>query len=211
MKSQDTLLLLKLVSLHRSIAGRSLESSVVRNDYGWEDWDERALAPNYTEQEEFESQFTVRSLANSTGISKTQVSLSLNRMYDVGLAKLDRKLLIPKANSKSLLEFIFYGLRYVYPAHEGELTRGISTSIAAPVLRGKLMTSGDLPPVWANPRGKTKGVLVEPLHPNVFQAIQRDNLLYGMLALTDAIRIGHPRERNLAQSMLQNILEGKNE
>ncbi|MDE1466091.1 hypothetical protein [Spartinivicinus poritis] len=207
MKSQDILLLLKIVSLHANFAGKKIDSDILQADDDWADWDEKGLAPSYTEQDHIEHCFTIRSLAELTGISKTQVSLSLKRMYDVGLAKVDRKLLVPKVNTRSLMEFIAYGIRYVFPAKEGELARGIATSIAAPILKGKLMTSGDLPPVWPNPRGNTKGILIEPLHPNIFQAIQQDGYLYGMLALTDAIRIGHPRERGLATEMLSKVFK----
>jgi len=60
------------------------------------------------------------------------------------------------------------------------------------------MSSGELPPVWPYPRGQTKGVAVKPLHPNIFKAVANDAALYAMLALTDAIRLGLPREKNLA-------------
>lgn len=77
-------------------------------------------------------------------------------MHDVGLAKNDRRLGIPKTNSKALLEFIAYGIRYVLPAKEGELTRGIATSIAAPVLQRKLITSGELSQSGHMPKVKLK-------------------------------------------------------
>ncbi|MBE3675004.1 MULTISPECIES: hypothetical protein [Pseudoalteromonas] len=207
MKSQDVLLLLKLISLHVGLDGKDGDSDIIQVDGTWEDWDEKGLKPTFTEMDQIESRFSLRNLEGLTGISKSQISLSLNRMYSVGLAKVDRKLQVPKTNTKALLEFIAYGIRYVFPAKEGVIGRGIATSIAAPVLRGKLMTSGELQPVWSNPRGNTKGMLIEPLHPKVFLAVQQDAQLYAMLALVDAIRIGHPRERNLALEMLNSIFK----
>lgn len=207
MKSQDVLLLLKLISLHVGLDGKGGDSDIIQVDGTWEDWDEKGLKPTFTEMDQIESRFSLRNLEGLTGISKSQISLSLNRMYSVGLAKVDRKLQVPKTNTKALLEFIAYGIRYVFPAKEGVIGRGIATSIAAPVLRGKLMTSGELQPVWSNPRGNTKGMLIEPLHPKVFLAVQQDAQLYAMLALVDAIRIGHPRERNLALEMLNSIFK----
>lgn len=207
MKSQDVLLLLKLISLHAELDGKEFDADIIQLDDTWADWDDKGLTPTFTEIDQIESRFSLRSLERLTGISKSQISLSLNRMYDVGLAKVDRKLQVPKTNSKALLEFIAYGIRYVFPAKEGVIGRGIATSIAAPVLRGKLMTSGELQPVWSNPKGNTKGMLIEPLHPNLFVAVQQDAQLYAMLALVDAIRIGHPRERNLALEMLQSIFK----
>jgi hypothetical protein len=126
-------------------------------------------------------------------------------LHDVGLAKNDRRLGIPKTNSKVLLDFIAYGIRYVLPAKEGELTRGIATSIAAPVLQRKLITSGELFPVWPYAKGKTKGLTVEALHPNIFQSVRDDGRMYAFLALTDAVRLGKPRERNVAIDTLATL------
>ncbi|CAH8191991.1 hypothetical protein [Vibrio litoralis] len=208
MKSQDILLLLKIVSLHADLKGRFVDEEVLNLSDDWSDWEERGLSPTFTEEEALQSKFSVRSLESYTGISKSQIGISLNRMYDVGLAKPDRRLGIPKVNTKALLDFIAFGLKYVFPAKEGELSRGIATSIASPALKGKLMSSGELPPVWPNPKGNTKGLAITPLHPNIFLAIQQDARLYAMLALVDAVRIGHPREHNLAVEKLKIIFEG---
>ena len=149
----------------------------------------------------------MRTLESDTGISKSQVNLSLKRMTEVGLVKLDRKLAVPKTNIKALLEFIAYGIRYVFPAKEGEITRGIATSIAAPVLQRKFMTSGDFSPVWPYAKGRSKNVSIARLHPNVFQAVRKDPRMYAYLALTDAIRLGNPRERNFALDNLQQLFK----
>ena len=37
-------------------------------------------------------------------------------------------------------------------------------------------------------------------------AVRRDSRLYALLALTDAIRLGQPRERNLAAELLAQML-----
>jgi len=207
-KSQDIVLLLKLVSLHSAYFSDcdADEFDVIYPPDEDEDWLDNDFEYEHSSNsivENVENRFSVRALEADTGISKSQISLSLKRMYDVGLAKTDRKTQLPKTNTKALLEFITYGIKYVFPAKEGEITRGIATSIAAPVLRGKLMTSGDLPPVWAYAKGKTKGMAVEPLHSNIFKTVQKDKRMYAMLALVDAVRIGHPRERNLALEKLE--------
>jgi len=119
----------------------------------------------------------------------------------------DRKTLLPKANVKALMEFIAYGIRYVFPVKPGVVTRGIATSFAAPVLKGQLMSSGELPPVWSDAQGNTKGVAIEPLHKNIRQAVNNDVVLYALLALTDAVRLGLPRERNLAVDKLNLLVK----
>ncbi len=227
MKSQYILLLFKLISIHGTKKPRH-ESDVIAKTRIWRDWDnqesgpesnvmletdvwqgkdEELLKSEHAEQDYFKRLFSVRSLAEETGISKSQISLSLNRCYEIGLAKIDRKSLLPKANTQALMEFIRYGIRYVFPVKAGEITRGIATSFAAPVLQGQLMTSGDLPPVWPDASGNTKGVAIEPLHRGVGIAIKHDPELYAMLALTDAIRMGQPRERKLATEKLNRLFE----
>ena len=220
MKGQDILLLLKLLSLAQPKEPYQL---ILRTE-GWQGWkaqyddDEAATsieedfatrfvktadAPTYDDF--LRSRYSVRSLAESTGISKSQVSLSLQRSYESGLARLDLRTGEPNVNAKLLCEFIVYGIRYVFPTKLGEVTRGIATAMAAPVLRQQVMTAGELVPVWPHALGNTKGQAVEPLASSVARAVRDDPLLYAMLALTDAIRIGLPREKNLATKLLAQL------
>lgn len=177
MKSQDIVLLLKLVSLHNQEQGA----------------DSLVTAPQYT----------VRGLADETGISKSEVSNALNRCTKVGLLKADRKTHYPRTNIKALTEFIVYGLKYVFPAEVKEVSRGIATSFAAPVLKGKIMSAGELIYVWPDAEGNKKGQAVVPLCKSVAYAIAKDQLLYAYLALVDAIRLGSPREVEVAAAELQ--------
>jgi len=207
MKSQDVGLLLKLECLHKREKGilPSLDSN-------WIDWEENTIGGDVEQHGFFHqsmnaddyiiNQYSTRSLALSTDISKSQVNLALRRCFDVGLAKRDRHSGLPRVHTKALLEFIVYGLKYVFPTKLGAVTRGITTSLAAPILEGKLISTGDLLPVWPDAQGKTKGQTVEPLFKSVTYAIRRDAELYALLALVDAVRIGQPRERNLATDLL---------
>ena len=218
MKSQDVGILLKLICLQKHDQGFQ---SAVRVK-GWKDWepenqDELSLESGFNEstdpalkdETQIMSQYSVRSLAHFTGISKSQVNLALQRCFDVGLAKRDRQTKVPRANIPALTEFIIYGLRYVFPVKLGTITRGISTSLAAPVLESNLFSAGELLPVWPDARGKTKGQKVEPLFKSVTYAIRRDPQLYALLALVDAIRIGQPRERKLAIQLFKQHMENK--
>ncbi|WP_423186131.1 hypothetical protein ACO1PK_13500 [Alishewanella sp. d11] len=208
MKSQDIVVLFKIESLTQRWINPDRYHAEWLVPYSQTNWlgedilniEEPSVA--YTE-----SLFSVRALEQETGISKSQISLSLKRMFEVGLAKADRKTGLPKANTRGLLEFIAYGIQYVFPAKEGEVTRGIATSIAAPVLQGKLMSSGELAPIWPYFNGQLKGVAVQPLHENIFTAVRTDDLCYALLALTDAVRIGHSRERTIAIDMLRKLLQ----
>lgn len=53
-------------------------------------------------------------------------------------------------------------------------------------------------PVWPYPDGSVRGIAFSPLYKNVSQAALRDQKLYELLALVDAIREGRAREREIA-------------
>ncbi len=124
----------------------------------------------------------------------------------VGMAKLDRKSKLPKTNIRALLEFIVHGIKYVFPANPSAIVRGIPTSIAAPVLKGKLMTAGEYIYVWPDALGNEKGQSVVPLYKTVPMAVKKDPRLYEFLALVDAIRLGAGRA--FAAKELKKTLRG---
>lgn len=215
MKSQDIGLLLKLVALRRK-DGRGPYTHAGKGEKAlpddWRDWalDDidgvRESLPGL-EDDQLQARYSVRALAEETGISKSQVSLALQRCLEVGLIRKDHRTGVPRANVRALFNFIMHGVRYVFPAKPGEITRGIATTFAAPALEGQLYSSGELPMVWPDARGKSKGQAVEPLFKSVPYAVRRDRELYAMLALVDAIRLGHPRESKVAAERLAEYLE----
>ena len=177
MKSQDILILLKLVSLHQNPGVQPAD-------------------------------FSVRSLAASTGISKTEISASLIRSFDVGLARHDRKNQLPVANSKILLDFIISGIRYVFPAKPGAVARGMPTSFEAPGLEGLLSSVGEYQYVWPDAEGSDSGQVIAPLYKSAPLAAKKDDLLYQSMALVDAIRLGDAREVAIARDALKIRLRG---
>jgi hypothetical protein len=103
---------------------------------------------------------------------------------------------------ESVEEFLIHGVKYMFPARRGEVTRGMLTSYAAPPLSAAISSSADLPPVWPSSEGKHRGVSLEPLYKTVPTAARRDPVLYEILALLDALRDGRARERRLAEKHL---------
>jgi len=217
MKSQDIGLLLKLVAL-RSREGHAPDSQAGKGSKAlpddWRDWalddvDNGLHQENLPglDDDQLLARYSVRALAEETGISKSQVSLALQRCLEVGLVRKDRRTGVPRANARALFNFIVHGVRYVFPAKPGETTRGIATTFAAPVLEGQLYSSGELLMVWPDARGNSKGQAIEPLLKSATYAVRRDRDLYAMLALVDAIRLGHPRESKLATERLAEYLE----
>jgi hypothetical protein len=213
MKGQDIFLLLKLVSLYRQETDTRLEQLDEEDRFqSWEGWEideEDALFRRELKllvPTAFAARYTARGLEKETGISKSEVSSSLNRCIKVGLAKLDRKTNLPRANQKALAEFIAYGLKYVFPAQVSELSRGIPTSFAAPVLKGKIMSAGESIYIWPDAKGSSKGQSVQPLYKSVAMAVKTDPYLYEYLALVDAIRLGNAREVAIAKDELASRL-----
>lgn len=213
MKSQDLVLLFKLHSLW---ASEHAPPPLLRTDT-WKGWDStassiiqepelpRTFDPAYEDYRK--GLFTVRQLAASTGISKSQVNLSLHRSLESGIAVSDRRTGLPKVNAQKLYGLVIHAVRYMFPTKYGPISRGIPTAMAAPVLMNQILTSGDLVPVWPDPRGTTMGQSIEPLVESVSIAVQNDPMLYALLSLTDAIRIGQAREQAIAARTLKDLME----
>lgn len=142
----------------------------------------------------------MKNLAIELGISAGEVSESINRSVQAGLLAKDKKTVMKAA----LLEFLRYGLPYVFPQQPGALVRGIPTAHSAPPL-DKLIQSNELY-VWPSAKGNARGQAIEPLYSTVVIAIEKDNKLYELLALVDALRVGRVREKQLAMEELKKRL-----
>ena len=173
MKSQDVVILLKLVSLEDRIRSDHLNELTISDP------------------------FAVRNLEGELGISKTEISASIRRSIASNLAIKSSER--AKVNRRNLIEFVQHGLKYVFPAKPGAPQRGVATGFAAPMLEGKLVSSGADIYVWPHAEGSRRGLSIAPLFKSVPDAALKDARLYELLALVDAIRTGNQREANLAQ------------
>jgi hypothetical protein len=137
-------------------------------------------------------------LSQELGISASEIHAAVRRGIAAGLIDPESRLPL----RKPLQDYLLHGVRYAFPAKLGPVVRGLPTAYAARPLSDKI-SSNDLPPVWPDPEGDIRGVAVEPLYGSVAKAAKRDSLLYELLALVDALRIGRARERNLAEEELK--------
>lgn len=133
-------------------------------------------------------------LAEILNISAAEISSSLYRSAYAGLIS-------DIGNTKQVLlqafwEFLKFGLKYVFPVQPGAIVRGIPTAHSAEPLKSKLSFQEEM--VWEHPDGVVRGQAIIPLYVTVPDIVKKNQLLYELLALTDSIRIGGARERELA-------------
>ncbi len=104
----------------------------------------------------------------------------------------------------NLEEFLIHGIKYSFPTEFGTKTRGIATSYGALPLKNLLVQEKELPPVWPYSQGIVQGLSFSPLYKSVPQASIKDQKLYELLTIVDALREGRVRERKYAIQELQN-------
>lgn len=136
------------------------------------------------------------------GMSASEVHAAVCRLGEA-------RLLDPKTREvrrRLLLDFLVHGVPYAFAESPKEVTRGMPTAWAAPVLADQFARSGAMPPIWPDPEGKIQGVAVRPLYRSSVAASKSDPELYDLLALVDALRIGRVRERKIATNILEERL-----
>lgn len=142
-------------------------------------------------------QWHQKPLAASIGISQSEVSKSINRSKYAGL-------LDPKGQTvmkTAFLEFLTYGLAYLFPQKLGPVVRGVPTSHSKSPLKELIQSNEDI--VWPHGKGKVRGHGLLPLCHSIPMAALKDDKLHQMLALVDALRIGRTREKALAVAELK--------
>jgi hypothetical protein len=151
-----------------------------------------------------EQKWTYAQLAIDLGLSTSQLYASVKRVLSSQLASDLGGQIVP--NIRNLEEFLVHGLKYVFVPEHGEMTRGIPTGYAAPVLRNFISGGGEPQPVWPHPEGNARGMAFSPLYKIAPLSAERDSKLYDLLALVDAIRGGRAREREIAIKELKEHL-----
>ena len=149
--------------------------------------------------------WTFEKIGAELDLSASAVHRSLDRARQAGLYDPRRR----AVRHAALVEFLAHGAKYIFPAVMRGEARGIATAWGAPPLAKRLSSSRKNVPVWPHPKGKVRGIALEPLHPIVAEAARRDDRLAELLALFDAIRIGNARERALAVKELEQRLDSE--
>ena len=178
MRPQDLLILLKIDAHRQSLTKRSSQGGTLH----------------------IRIPLLKKDIAAQLSISPSEVTESLARSAFAGLYNPGQK----KVMAQALLEFLQYGLKYVFPQQPGPLVRGVPTAHSAKPLADLIQSTE--PYVWPSADGTVRGQAIEPLYPTIVQAVDSDPRLYEMVALVDAIRVGKSREVNLAVEELRKRL-----
>jgi hypothetical protein len=147
---------------------------------------------------------TYGELSESLGMSSSEVHASIKRAKAARLVNIEDD--GPVIVRAALKEFLLHGAKYAFPATLGSSTRGVLTAYAAPPLASRITQPNEPPPVWPDPTGEQRGISFHPLYPTAPAAAKRDQLLYELLALFDALRGGAARERQIASQLLSERL-----
>jgi len=154
-----------------------------------EGWDKKGLKPIYKSP-----YLQNKTLSEILKISPAEISASLYRSSYAGLIS-------DVTNTKqvllqSLMDFLKSGIKYVFPTQPGAIVRGVPTAHSAEPLKSQLSYQEEM--VWEHPDGTVRGQAILPLYGTVPEIVKSNALLYELLALTDSLRIGGARERELA-------------
>jgi hypothetical protein len=145
------------------------------------------------------AELSFQELASDLCVASSEVHGAVKRARLSALMQYDGP---KRVNRSALLELLSHGIRYVYPAVRGELTRGVPTSFAAEPLRSIIRDGGQEIPVWPHVSGTVRGYSFEPLYKHGAEAALADPAFHELLSLADALRDGRVRERKLALEIL---------
>jgi hypothetical protein len=135
MRPQDIVVLLAIIAIQR------------------EGWDRKGLKPIHR------LPFPLnKAIAELLNISTAEISASLYRSAYAGL--IADIAYSKNVFSMSMLEFLKFGLKYVFPVHPGALVRGIPTAHSADPLKSQLSFQEEI--VWEHADGNVRGQAILP-------------------------------------------------
>jgi len=148
-----------------------------------------------------EQSWNQKPIAKALGMSQSEVSESVARSKYAGLLDPSGK----QVMKLSLMDFLQFGIRYVFPQKPGPVVRGIPTSHSAPPLINEIQSTENY--VWPYAKGTIRGHSIIPLYTSVPKAALKDKDLYELLAMVDALRVGRAREKEIAVTELKKRLQ----
>lgn len=145
-------------------------------------------------------------IADELAVAPSQVHAALGRLATAGILRKESSSESRTTNARALAEFLLFGVRYAFPAVRGPLADGVPTAWSAPVLAAQLDAPDAV--VWPTAPGPAtvRGFSIKPLYRNAVLIRGSAPATYRLLTLVDAMRLGEPRARNAARSILETEL-----
>lgn len=150
--------------------------------------------------------WTYAEIAEQLCLSASEANAAARRAVIAGLCRIEQGQRRPVPIPQELKGFLLHGIRYVFPAVPGAVTRGVPTAFAAPVVDRQLRQSQDQTLVWPWADGDVRGQGLRPLYKTAPQAALLDEKLYKLLAVVDVLRGRSARGREVAHIMLSAAL-----
>jgi len=154
----------------------------------------------------FGERVSVRFLADSLGISPGEISKSNRRLIKA-------KLIAPGIDAneydtvtRNMREWLCFGIQYSILVEAQGLGSGLVTSWSNPRIKSEFIPR-EVPHVWIFPGGDTYGEGISPLYPKAPAASYEDENMHHILSLIDAIRLGKPRELDIARKLIESFLD----
>jgi hypothetical protein len=138
-------------------------------------------------------------IAKELGLSQGEVTFALDRLLLSGLINHTKR----TPQRLAIAEFLIHGLKYIFPAKPGAISRGIPTAHSCGPLAKKIVSSEEDQYVWPDEDGTVRGQSIQPLYETVPKAVKNDEEFHILLALVDAIRIGRARDKVIATNELR--------
>jgi hypothetical protein len=159
-----------------------------------------------------EGSWTYVSLASAVGISVSEVHDALKRCRAAQLVVPNSDVEI--VSKKHFYDLLVFAVPRIFYAVRGSLDTGWPTSVHQLSIRdefeGRRLGSlkDELPTVWPDPKGSTRGETLLPIYPTVPEAALKDAKLYELLALTDVLRLGDVKYKKKAAEILERKICG---
>ena len=147
--------------------------------------------------------WTFQSVSQVLGISPSQVHAAWKRLVAAKLADSEFKRVI----KKNLLEFLCHGAKYCFPAQLEGQGVGMPTSHSHSRIRQLLVGGDGEIYIWPDAQGKSKGIVLLPVHKSALQLAKSNKNAYAILAAVDLLRTGKPREQEAAVSVIRDFFK----
>jgi len=144
-----------------------------------------------------DDQWSYTQLSKSLGISLGASHNAISHLLSAGLIYEKDELAIP--SRQRLYDYLVHGVPSQYYPQRGPIVRGVLTAASAPPLVALFPpTLGDVAVVWPVANGRAQGAALEPLYRTAPKAAAEDAVLYELLTLVDAVRMGQAEQRDRA-------------